>query len=429
MEIKKNKKMISKIISKLIVILIFLYAFQMFGQEKEFSGDPDSTFKTARDLASNNQRKQAQDSLLFILTKYPDYNDVRIYLATTYGWDGEYKKAKREFEVVLEKDPKNKPAWQGIIQNEFWANTPFIALEMSDRALEQFPKDLDIMFLKAKAQEQIEKTSDALDTVNLILKDNPDNQKAKELISSLQKKASVNTIGIIVAADFYSAIFKPIQYHSLKYGRQTKLGFLTAKLNLIRKLNTNGEQLEIEMYPKIIKGLSGYINAAYSNSPLFPKTKYGAELFKALSHGLETSLGFQTLNYSSTTNFFTASVSWYTGKNYWSFRPYLTPGDLGTSFSGALTYRKYRSDAYNYFSVSAGIGYSPELNQFNSTAVDKGKIGLKSQKINLGYNFTSSNQLNIYKTQFGITHQEELFSPGNYYWAYFAAFTWDVRFR
>ena len=33
--------MISKIISKLIVILIFLCAFQMFGQEKKFSGNPD----------------------------------------------------------------------------------------------------------------------------------------------------------------------------------------------------------------------------------------------------------------------------------------------------------------------------------------------------------------------------------------------------
>jgi YaiO family outer membrane protein len=102
---------------------------------------------------------------------------------------------------------------------------------------------------------------------------------------------------------------------------------------------------------------------------------------------------------------------------------------VGTSFSGALTYRKYRSDADNYFSVSAGMGYSPELNQFNYTAVDKVKIGLKSQKINLGYNFTSRNQLNIYNTQFGITHQEELFSPGDYYWVYFVAFTWDLRFR
>jgi YaiO family outer membrane protein len=421
--------MISKIVTKLIFIFAFSCVLQMHGQESAYNGNPDTSFETARQLASNNQRKQAQDTLLFILTKYPDYHDVRVYLATTYGWEGDYKKAKKEFEVILEKETKNKPAWQGVIQNEFWANAPFIALEMSDRALEQYPKDQDILLLKAKAQEQIEKTSDALETVNLILKENPENRKAEELRYGLRKKLSLNRIGIVMSADFYSAVFDPIQYYSLKYGRQTELGFLTAKLNFNRQLNTNGTQFEIDMYPKIINGLYGYINAGYSNSPLFPKTKYGAELFKALPHGLETSLGFRTLNYAATTTFYTASVSWYTGNSYWSFRPYLTPGDVGTSFSGALTYRKYRSDADNYFSVSAGMGYSPELNQFNFTDVDNVKIGLKSQKINLGYNFTSRNQRNIYNTQFGITHQEELFSPGDYYWVYFVAVTWDMRFR
>ena len=422
--------MFLKVKIRLILIIVSFLCFgTVFGQEKTYNGDPDVSFATARNLAFSQQRKQAQDTLINILSKYPDYHDIRVFLATTYDWDGDHKRAKEVFDHVLAQDPKNKAAWTGVIQNQLWANAPFIALELSDRALEHFPKDMDILLLKAKAQQQIEKSSDALDTVNLILKNNPENQKAIELKNSLRKKVSLNTIGIIASADFYSAVYDPMQYYSLKYGRETKLGSFSAKLNFNRKLNTNGEQLEIDMYPKIIEGLYGYINAGYSNSPLFPKTKYGAELFKTVTHGLEASLGFRTLNYATTTNFYTASVSWYTGNSYWSFRPYLTPGDAGTSFSGALTYRKYRSDADNYFSVSGGMGYSPELNQFNYTAGENVKIGLKSQKINLGYNFTSPNQRNIYNTQFGVTHQEEAFSPGDYYWVYFVGFTWDVRFR
>ena len=79
-------------------------------------------FKTARDLAFNKQRKQAQDTLVNILTKYPNYHDVRTFLATTYSWDGDHKKAKSEFDYVLDKDPKNKEAWQGTIQNQLWAD-------------------------------------------------------------------------------------------------------------------------------------------------------------------------------------------------------------------------------------------------------------------------------------------------------------------
>ena len=93
---------------KWILIVAFLSIFQSFGQEKVFEGDPDSAFKKARELAFNQQRKQAQDTLLFILTKYPDYHDIRSFLASTYSWDGEYKKARTELSYILEKDPKNR---------------------------------------------------------------------------------------------------------------------------------------------------------------------------------------------------------------------------------------------------------------------------------------------------------------------------------
>jgi hypothetical protein len=37
-------------------------------------------------MAFSDQRKQAQDTLLQILTKYPNYSDIRTFLATTYSW-------------------------------------------------------------------------------------------------------------------------------------------------------------------------------------------------------------------------------------------------------------------------------------------------------------------------------------------------------
>src|SRR5689334_20978201 len=124
--------MISKRIINLICALSIACFSHVFGQEKPYKGDPDASFTTARNLAFNKQRKQAQDTLVNILSKYPNYHDVRNFLATTYSWDGDYKKAKSEFDNVLATDPKNKEAWTGIIQNELWADTPFIALELSD---------------------------------------------------------------------------------------------------------------------------------------------------------------------------------------------------------------------------------------------------------------------------------------------------------
>ena len=422
--------MISKIVIKLTFIVLLSGAFQMFGQEKKFNGDPDSSFKTARELAFNKQRKQAQDTLVFILTKYPDYHDVREFLGTTYSWDEDYKKARQEFSYILEKDSKRKTTWIADIKNELWANMPFIALEKSNEALKIFSNDSEILYLKASAYEKTKNPLEALSTIQLVLNQNPDNQQAKEYKINLNKSLSQNTIGINSSVDIYSATFNPMQYYTFKYGRQTKYGSIIAKVNVNRRFDENGAQYEVDLYPKIAKGLYAYVNFGLANSFLFPDMRYGAELYKSLPKSFEVSLGFRTLKYStSTTNIFTGSVGWYNGNNYWSFRPYLTPGDTGISKSGNLIFRRYRSDADNYLEVSAGIGYSPENNQNNISGNLAPIVELKSQKIKTGYYFSSSNKRNNWGTQFGVTHQEKSFDQGNYFWIYTLAVSWEVKFK
>jgi YaiO family outer membrane protein len=421
--------MMQKIAHNLSLVFLFLFFGQVSGQQKEYSGDPDVSFATARKLAFNNQRKQAQDTLLFVLTKYPNYHDVRSFLGTTYSWDGDYKKAKKEFDYILEKETTNKSAWLGTIQNELWASSPYTALELSEKALKNYPNDSEILLLKASAQEKTNNLVEANKTVSLVLKQDPNNQKAIEYKNSLNKNLNLNNIGINAAIDLYSSVYDPMHYYSLKYGRQSKYGSITAKVNFNRRFEENGVQYELDIYPSIAKGLYGYLNAGYSNSSLFPETKYGAELFKSLPGGFEISLGFRSLMYDTTTNLFTGSITWYTGNSYWSLRPYVTPGDAGTSLSGALTYRLYRKDADNYFSGAIGAGYSPEVNQFNNNGDAVAIFNLKSQKINIGYNFTTPNNKNVIGLQSGITHQELLFDPGNYVTIYFFAVSWELRFK
>ena len=421
--------MISKIVIKLICILTFAGAIQISAQEKKYNGDPDASFETARNLAFNKQRKQAQDTLLSILTKYPDYSEIRSFLATTYSWDSEYKKARKEFAYILEKDSKSKSTWIAAIKNELWADMPYAALEMSVEALKIFSDDFEILYLKASAQESTNNTLEALNTLDYILDKNPQDQQAKDYKISLNIKARHNSIGINSTVDLYSSVFDPMQYHTFKYGRQTKYGSIIGKVNFNRRFQENGLQYEVDVYPKISKGFYAYLNIGLSNSFLFPDVRYGAELYKSLPKSFEVSLGFRTLKYSTTTNIYTGSVGWYTGNSYWSFRPYVTPGGAGTSTSGTLSYRKYRSDADNYLGLALGIGFSPEINQFNFSGNEASILNLKSQKFNVGYYFTTSNKQNAWGTQFAVTHQEIIFDPGNYFWIYSLNLSWELKFK
>lgn len=418
-----------KIIIRHLYIFIFLIVTPVISQQKVFSGDPDIAFETARKLAFDGERKQAQDSLLFILTKYPDYHDIRSFLASTYSWDGKYKMAKKEFQYVLERESKMKETWIAAINNELWSESPFSALELSNEALKHFPNNEEILLVKAKAERNSQNPEESLKTLQSILKNNPNNLEAIAYEKNLKQSLRFNAIGINSSVDFYSEVFDPMQYYTLKYRRLTKYGSIIAKVNFNRRFQDNGAQFEVDLYPKITKGLYAYLNVGFSNSYLYPNVRFGGELYKSLPHSFEASLGFRTLKYSSTTNIYTGSVGWYTGNSYWSARTYVTPGDSGSSMSGTLNYRKYRSDADNYLSVSAGIGFSPEFNRFNFEGSEDEIIKLESQKINFGYYFTSKSKQNVWGTSLGVTHQEISFDPGNFFWIYSLSLSWELKFK
>ncbi len=422
-----KRKQILKFIS--VVICLFSF-FLTTAQKKEFNGNPDSAFKRAREMAFNKQRKQAQDSLLFILTKYPNYHDIRSLLASTYSWDSAYKKARKEFNYILEKDPKRKLDWIAAIKNELWGDNPTYALKLIDKAVISFPKDSDIYLLKAKAEENLETPRLALKTIEEIKLSDPNNPKINDYQKSLINTLRYNTIGIASSFDIYAKNERDLmQYHTLKYSRQTKYGSITGKVNFNRRFDTNGVQYEIDMYPKITKGLYAYTSIGISNTSLFPSTRYGLELYKSLPKSFEASLGMRGLKYQSTTIIYTGSVGWYTGNSYWSFRTYLTPGDSGTSKSGTLNYRKYRRNAENYLSIAAGIGFSPEIDRFPLNDDQEAFFNLKSQKVNIGYYFSSKNNKNFWGTKFSIANEEKSYSRGDYFLIYSIGVSYDLQFK
>lgn len=421
--------MMSIISRNILYILILLFSFHGISQNKIFTGDPDRAFEVARDMAFNEQRSQAQDSLLLILTKYPDYHDIREFLGTTYSWDGAYKKAREEFSYILNKDTNRKNTWVLAIKNEIWAEKPYDALNLVSNAIKYFPRNAEILYQKASAQESSEQPETALQTLESILEDYPNDEKAQSYQKSLKLKLSYNTIGINAAVDIYSEVFDPMQYYSIKYKRQTSIGSIIARVNFNRRFEENGVQFEVDMYPKIAKGLYAYLNVGVANTFLFPDVRYGGELHQSLPKSFEISLGFRALKFSSTTTIYTGSISWYTGNSYWSFRPYITPGDTGSSESGTLNYRKYRSDANNYLSIETGMGFSPDINRFDFEGNEDAIIDLKSQKLNIGYYFSSPNGQNLWGQKIGVTHQEISFDPGNYFWIYSFSLTWELKFK
>ena len=382
-----------KIIPIIFLILIGISVNDISAQDKVFEGNPDTAFKTARELAFNGKRAQAQDSLRFILTSYPDYLDIRAFLASTYSWDGSYEKARKEFQYVLNKDEKRKTDWIAYTKNEQYAEKYYKALELVQQALIVFPNDPDLLQLKAKSELNSGNREDALRTIKGALELYPENEELGKYKISLEGDVNFNTIGISFFTDYYDLDKNNGRanwyYSTLSYSRQTKYGSIIAKVNYANRFETDNYQLEIDLYPRIARGLYAYVSGGFSNSPLNPSQRYGFELFKSLPKSFEASLGFRWLKFTTETTIYTGSLGWYTGNNYWALRSYVTPGFPGTSGSGRLIYRKYRSDADNYFSVEAGFGASPALDRFIPGFTGNEIFQLDSQALVFGYFFSS----------------------------------------
>lgn len=419
-----------KIIFTIIFMTLLFYPSHNYAQKKVFKGNPDTAFKVAREMAFNGKRKQAQDSLKLILTKYPNYLDIRSFLASTYSWDGKYNQARKEFEYVINKDANRKTDWIAYIKNEQYAEKYYNALELTKKGLKIFNNDQDLLQLKAKSEFNSSNKQDAMITINEAVKLYPKNEDLLSYKKSLESSLRFNTLSLSYSMDLYNKNDRDIMYYStLGYSRQTKYGSVTAKINYSNRFLTDNYQLEIDLYPRIVKGLYAYVSGGWSQSPLNPSERYGFELFKSLPKSFEASLGFRWLKFSSETIIYTGSVGWYTGNSYWALRAYITPGDPGASKSGTLVYRKYRSDAENYFTVEAGFGASPALDRFAPGFTGSEIFKLDSQKLVFGYYFSTKSKKSAWGFTANAYREEKPFSKGDYFLYTSLGVSYAVKFK
>ncbi|MEW5797702.1 MAG: sulfatase-like hydrolase/transferase [Bacteroidota bacterium] len=149
----------------------------------------DQQFNRARTLAFNGQFVEARAICVSLLSRSPNYHDVRTLLGRTYAWDHQYDRAKEIFLEVIRRSPQYPDAFVGIAQVEFWSSEPEKGLASVNKALDIQPENLDARLLKAKILRSMEKRAEALDEVNAILAADPSFEEAEELYKALREPA------------------------------------------------------------------------------------------------------------------------------------------------------------------------------------------------------------------------------------------------
>jgi YaiO family outer membrane protein len=287
-----------------------------------------------------------------------------------------------------------------------------------DNALETYPTFEDFLYKKASILNDLKNPAESKAILTVLLNIDPSHQQGLSLLNSIELQGKIYSIGGTYALDMFSRTYNPAHYASIQLSRQNSWGSSIVRFNYANRFNTSGLQSEIDLYPHIANGVYAYLNYGYSNNSIFPTHRAGAEIYSKLPKSMEISGGVRSLNFSSTSNvyIYTGSLGIYF-KNYWlSLRPYITPDkNVGTSYSAAVSLRRYWQNSENYLEFNVGAGFSPDERRFQSGTGFTGDniYILQSQRFNITLQRSLKPTLLILASA-GVTRQELIFDTGNY---------------
>ncbi len=367
------------------------------GQEQLGSYDPDRAFEFARQLANAGKYGPAQDTLQSILADFPEYSDVENLLAKTYSWEGKYDTARRHFNRITSRDRKQVEVWEASVRNEVFAGNLSLAIGLAGKGLQYMPGNARLEELQRQLMERAA------------------NPSAEE-----NEKQLRHFIAFDNAVEVFDQQFEPMVYTQLEYQYAGEMGKILPRLNYNYRFEISGVQYELDVYPKISKRFSGYLNYGFSDSEIFPAHRAGGELSYEYKEGREASLGMRYLDFRTTqATLVTASMGWYWGNNYLSARPFVSLfKDRQPGFSGNVLYRRYLKDANTYLGLRGIYGFNPELRQFRSGDVLLAEtlLFVESQELQFEYQFAVAGGKHRYRAQLGVSRQEFVAEAGSFFW-------------
>lgn len=331
----------------------------------------DRVFKNARELAYAGKYSWARNYCRKILEYNPGYNDVHVFLGRTYAWEKNYEMARAEYSSILLEKENDIEALTAMIELEQWAGNPAIAAQYMQMAINYYPNNLDLLLKKAEMDMKQNKKQEASMTLRKALAINPGNKQAQRMMDEIDGRKYRNSFLIHYLMDAFDHK-APQHFGNIDYNRNFRFGTVILRLNAAERFNRRGYQPELEMYLHFTKGTYLNLIGAYSEHSIFPKERYGAEIFQRIPAGFELSAGLRIQKFERTSTVYTGSLSNYFRDWWFNVRAFITPKTDSTSTTQQLknssvtvlmSIRRYLSDADNYFGIRLGQGRSPDENR------------------------------------------------------------------
>ena len=318
--------------------------------------------REAREAVSAGHPGQALGLLEAQLEANPRDVDVRLLYGLVLSWSGLYDDARRELERVLAQAPGYTDARVALANVEWWSRQYERLHQVADEGLRRQPEDTRWLVYEARALEGLGRPADARKAVGQVLARDPGHVQARALGERLDARLRPWSAQLAHTADWFDDDRTPWKETAATIGRRTSVGTVLTRVSYAERFDRADTQIEIEAYPRIRPGTYGYVNIGGGvDQTLYPQSRLGLELFQSLGRGVEASVGWRRLHFSTNTDIYVGTLTKYAGAWMITGRAFYVPGELKDSTSYYGTVRRYfGADGTSFWGASYGHGFSRE---------------------------------------------------------------------
>jgi YaiO family outer membrane protein len=402
--------------SKFLNILGFLIFSIIFSTQKINAQkmDTDSLLTVIiKDMQSEKNYVKNIQRALMAKKIAPNYLDYYLILGRNHELLKNTDSASYYYNYFIKKTNSNEDAFNYLINIKLEKENYLEAEQIIDEAIQMHPENRNFQKKKIVLYQLQKETKKEYNYLQSLQVRYPNDAEIKQSLFLTASKINSDRLGINYSlTTFNRNDYGPWHLGSIQYIRERGWGSLIGRINYANRLSAGesiaeGKQFEVESYFFTGKNNYSYAGVSYSPDLVFPKLRLGYSFYQNFKKGWEADLGFR---YIESENIEIRTVVLGVGKYigaYWiNFRYYLQNNEKKYDSSFALTTRYYFDTKYDYLSLVAGYGTSPDerttIGQFEQ------RVSLNSYRIGAGYYKLFNNH---YLTGIQTTFNKQEYAP------------------
>lgn len=374
-----------------------LHAYQRF-----LSGDSltyEEKFSLARQLAHDNQWKEAIDFYTVLLNDYPDDPDLLLGRGLVFSWEGRFTEAEADLGTVTQGFPNYADAWMALGNLYLWWEKPHLAEQAYSKWVDLRPSAAAPYIARAKAFGTSRDFSKARGDLTKARELGGDQKEIDNLIRDLNRIPSALLWETLLQLDIQTFSIDRARWTTVitTFKREIPLGSVVLGIVQTHRFNQEDYALLADAYLNLWHRAYGNFRLQLvPERKVLPSSDATLEIYQGIGRGWEISGRYRRMVYpAEIVQLYGITLASYTGPWYLRGVIHFVPKVAGADLFGMAIARRYLGTVDDFLELGSGFGTEVEPGRTGPLFISSRVYSAKAQRFfhqRLGFTINASFQ-------------------------------------